>query len=430
MIIRHFEIRNYMIHGRTAVDLSPLTVFVGPNNGGKSALFDALLNFSMVSRGRLAQAFGPGPYSYRAKKSQGAASASRIGYEVELARTWDDPDGLTYHVSYSQVGGSEAPRFLIQDESLTMSDGRVLFDRSDVDSTPLVTAIPYLAEDQSILAAVRRAQFAGEHEEDFSLLTHVAREISRIGKFRLNPQLLAQASRLPDVPADSTALATGDDAGSASRLSQSLDYAGEGLASALYYMAETSSPTLQVIVETLMANVAGFGGFEFNTVGTERIGFSVKFGDRRGTVAAANLSDGTLALIGLTVLLANPFRLPVMCIEEPENGLTPSSTKAVYKAMRDVAFPAAGTAASQLLISSHSPHVITDAWNGTERDFIYQVRPSEGRAVVSKFADVIADQGIPLEKDKGGGRDRLNLRVADLVMDGYLSGSDARTPAE
>jgi|SRR2546426_11052644 len=57
MFIRHFEVSNFKIHRDTSLDLFPITVFVGPNSGGKSALFDALINFSMVCRGDLSEAF-------------------------------------------------------------------------------------------------------------------------------------------------------------------------------------------------------------------------------------------------------------------------------------------------------------------------------------------------------------------------------------
>ena len=67
MFIRKFRVRNYMVHQDTSIELQPLTVLVGPNGGGKSALFDAMLNFSMLARGNLRQAFGPYPYSFRAK---------------------------------------------------------------------------------------------------------------------------------------------------------------------------------------------------------------------------------------------------------------------------------------------------------------------------------------------------------------------------
>jgi len=45
---------------------------------------------------------------------------------------------------------------------------------------------------------------------------------------------------------------------------------------------------LAKIFDRLRSTLDGFDGVEFNTVGTDRIGFSVKFSDDRGVVAAAN----------------------------------------------------------------------------------------------------------------------------------------------
>lgn len=82
LYIRHFSIKNFKIHRDTGLDLFPITVFVGPNSGGKSAIFDALVNFSMVCRGNLSEAFNQYPFSFDALRHHGASPSARIRYEA------------------------------------------------------------------------------------------------------------------------------------------------------------------------------------------------------------------------------------------------------------------------------------------------------------------------------------------------------------
>lgn len=409
MFIHHLKLTNWMIHKGTSVDFFPVTVFVGPNNGGKSALFDGLLNFSMVSRGRLSQAFGQGPYSFPYRRHRGASASGRIGYTVEMSELKDSPERLVYHITYSQRGPAAAPTYSIHDETLTDMRGKTIVSRSE-DVCRVKGAAPFWTEDTSIFAAIRRAQVQEKYVETNPLVTHTAREISRINRFRLDPRSLARPSRLPDVITDEV---------QETRVPR-LDYSGEGLAGLLYFLAETANPMLDTIADGVSEVVAGFDGFEFNAVGEERIGFSARFADSREIVPAANLSDGTLSLIGLLVLLINPDRPPILCLEEPENGLTPRATRAVYEAVIDAANAEAPEARSQVLISSHSPFVICEAWNGEEREFIFQVKPEEGHSVIRPFEQVIEEHGIQLGKVRGE-REHLSLNVANEVMAGYYS---------
>ncbi len=116
MFIHNFAVKNFMIHKNTKVDLYPITVLVGNNNAGKSAFFDALLNFSMVSRGQLSQAFGAGPSSYMALRHHGAGATAQITFEVMLSESVESAKKLHYRISYGRRARENA--FSIYQETL------------------------------------------------------------------------------------------------------------------------------------------------------------------------------------------------------------------------------------------------------------------------------------------------------------------------
>ncbi|MGQ0642216.1 MAG: AAA family ATPase [Gemmatimonadaceae bacterium] len=411
MYIREFRIRNFMVHQDTAMKLSPLTVFVGPNGGGKSAFFDAMLNFSMLSRGNLRQAFGPYPYSYRATRYRGASDVSRIGYQAVISRTPDDEDRITYAIDYSQTAmRDDVPAFTIFSERVVKGpDGSVLFDRTDPEKYPLSVGLP-LEEDRSLFSAIRQRQMFGQPVAADDLLLYCTQQISRFNKFRLDPTVLAQPCRLPEVASEASPA-----------VGPRLGYHGEDLAATLYHLAETNSPALDTIREKVKGIDAAFAAFEFSTVGTDRIAFSASYADGRQSVPSVRLSSGMLGFIGLITLVATDSRPPVLMIEEPENGLTPQAVKAFYQAVRTLAHGTDPSLRSQVLISSHSPFVICEAWNGDDREFIHQVKVEAGRARIRSFSDVIAENKIVLAKEKRGDRTHLSLANAEEIMSGYLA---------
>jgi predicted ATPase len=411
MYVKSVRIKNFMVHQDTRVDLLPLTVFVGPNGGGKSAFFDALLNFSMLSRGNLRQAFGPYPYSFNATLFRGAQKLSKIGYEMCLSRGPEEAASLAYEITYAQSGRSDdEPHFTIYAEKLTLKpEGTVLFDRAEPELYPLAEGLS-LQNDRSVFAALRQKHLAGELSNVDELVGYCVQRISRFNKFRLDPAVLAAPSRLPDT-------GTGEVLPQAPRVG----YHGEDLASTLYFLNETSAPEVERIRTELREVDAAFSDFEFNAVGTDRIAFSLVYSDRRGAVPSVRLSAGNLIYLGLITLVSTPNRPPVMMIEEPENGLTPQAVKSFYKAVRQLAYNTDPAQRSQVMISSHSPFVICEAWNGEDRDFIHQVKVQDGRAVIRKFSTVVEEQKIMLAKDPTGKRTHLSLTNAEEMMSGYLS---------
>ncbi|HOC42527.1 MAG TPA: AAA family ATPase [Thermoanaerobaculales bacterium] len=408
MYVHEIRVKNYSIHKDTKVTLSPITVFVGPNGGGKSGLFDALLNFSMLSRGNIGQAFGQYPYSYAATKYRGASSVARIGFDVLMSIAQDSPERLSYRIDYSQRGKAEAgtPEFEIHTEKLESLEGKVFFDREDPDASPLSGASTYLNRDTGILAAIRRAEASAPGHPYPPAVVECAKQISRFNKFRLDPQNLGRPSALPDL---------------SSPEAPRIEYEGENLAATLYFMSETGHPALDAIRKNVREALPGFDDFEFNAVGSQRIGFSVRFSDQRQTITAARLSDGQRLAVGLMALVYAPNRPPILMLEEPENGLTATVQRVFYRAIRELALAEVPSDRSQVLISSHSPFILCEAWNGEDRDFIHQVKIDEGRAVVKPFSTVVSDLGIHLARDSQGNRTTLGLSNAEQIMSGYLS---------
>lgn len=410
MVIRSIRIKNFLIHKDTTVKLSPLTVFVGPNGGGKSAIFEALINFSVISRGNLRQAFGRHPFSFRATLNRGAVAPGRISFCVEMAEKQASTESLQYEIEYSQTGANEAiPIFTIFNERLTKNPGNhPIFDRSD----PPAQLAGLLENDRPLFSAIRQGQIARRPLEFDALVFHCAQQITRFNRFRLEPTILGMPSRLPEVPEPDS---------SQSSFAPRIGYAGDDLAATLYHMKEVSAPELDIIKSLIHEIEPAFQDFEFNVLGTDRLGFSVTFSDGRQSVSAPRLSSGTLTFIGLVVLVSSPNRPAVMMIEEPENGLTPQAISAFYKGLKALTENIDPAKRSQVLISSHSPFVICDAWNGDDRDFIHQVKVTNGRSQVRKFSEVIEQQGIQLAKDPQGKRTVLGLKTAEEVMGGRFS---------
>lgn len=156
MYLRRFSIKNFKIHRNTSLALFPITVFVGPNGSGKSSFFDSLINFSMVCRGNLSEAFNQYPYSFEALRHHAASMNARIEYTAEIGRIPGDDERLNYQIQFSQKTGSfDYPSYTIHNEELDVGS-KSLFSRSD-DACAISEIQQDISEERSVLATIRRA---------------------------------------------------------------------------------------------------------------------------------------------------------------------------------------------------------------------------------------------------------------------------------
>lgn len=85
---------------------------------------------------------------------------------------------------------------------------------------------------------------------------------------------------------------------------------------------------------------------------------------RDGTIhPARSLSDGTLRFLALAVMELDPVIQGVICIEEPENGISPARIPAMLELLRDIATDEtdavdADNPLRQVIINTHAPAVV------------------------------------------------------------------------
>ena len=394
MFISEIRIRNFRSHRDTVAKLHPITVFVGHGSSGKSNFFDALVNLSIVLRGRVGDAFSPYPWgTFASAKSWGTSSIATIGFEATVfpkSPHTGTPYKYAFQYKQAQVGADE-PVFQITKEVLSKGSD-VLFDRGDIDSCKL-NGIELMADDRSLLSALRMAKTSDPE------LAELARGISRIGKYRLEPNLLSRPSHIPP-PAENETTGTG----------MWLDYRGENLASVLYQLSETDKTRLEAVVAAVKSVFPEFAGFSFNFIGEGKVGFSVKFSHHKEPVLAPLLSHGMLLFIGLMTLLHTPTSPDIILLEEPENGLDAKAIRAFYAKLVAV-IGNSPQSDKQILLSSHSPFVLCEAWNGASRSFVYHITESNGQSKVKSVEDVMQTFSGALQSDG-----TLSIRLAERIM--------------
>lgn len=402
MQINNLRLRNFASHADTRLTgLDAVTVLVGPNGSGKSSLFEAIRTFSRVLTGPVSQAFGPPPYSFDDKVFRGAGRRS-MAFEAEIADP-SFPARVAYSIELGYTGRESvgaSPSIL--SETVTLDDSRV-FDRAS--KTVEISGLAWsdIPPDASLLAAIRYfprdKQFRGPQ-----VLASLARKAGSVVNYRLEPRQLSMPSQEPELDSHVR-----------------MGYEGENLAACLFWLNENQPETLDKIVKDIQRVVPTLRGIAFNTVGVDRVGYSIEYDDARHRVLAPNSSSGTLLMLGLVTLLNWPTRPAIACIEEPETGLTPDAVRLFFQLLSAAASTEDPRNRSQFLFSSHSPFVLVDAWNlmAEDRSFIKRLHVVDGRTHVDDIQSIIerGDSGAVLQKDKTG-RAILGLKSAEELMCG------------
>jgi predicted ATPase len=351
----YIKIEGFRSFKKVELNLSPLSVFIGPNSGGKSNFLDLMSLMAEAGQGHLADGIaargGAGcltfGFSFYGKilvelRFQGKSLADAFPPLAPMTGQGEHPNvlfklGLESRPHTSRVWIEE-----VTEERTPQRPHPVLVMRRDSDACIFRS----LATDQ-----------AGETEERKDLEWDSELAIFQVRDLKKYPtpyKLLSQFQqwvlyRDVDVGSEAPIRLPG-----LVRPDFRLSADGANLSSVLNSIQGLHPETWEEIVELLQTAYPDF----------QRITFAPEGGDgkvvlrwwerpyEKQGVSANLLSDGTLKLLCLIAILMNPLPPPLICIDEPEIGLHPDWIELVAELMQSAA------ARTQLIVATHSPQIV------------------------------------------------------------------------
>ena len=348
--------------------LTPITVVIGRNGYGKSTLCDALGFIVDCLKSDAEQAcISRGGFDKIASENSDRIIEFQIRYELLLytlciaANEYNVPFVFAETLSHvdHRLGGTTSVNFFVKS-----GEGKVLHPR---------------------LNTIEDVRLADPRRSVLSTLGNLA-DYPDIVAFRefLDSWYLCcftpDAARVPPL------------AGPQKHLSRS----GSNLANVVQYWEREHQGRLDDMLNRVLGKVLGIRKIE--THQTEDGRLLLRFFEELGMQKpfyASQMSDGTLKLVAYLLLLGDPQPPPLICFEEPENGLYHRLLGAFVDEIRRYADASGGT---QFFITTHQPYLV-DALNPNEvwildkgSDAFATVRRASDDAIVHNMVA----EGMPL----------------------------------
>ena len=186
--------------------------------------------------------------------------------------------------------------------------------------------------------------------------------------------------------------------------SEHLSTSGNNLAQVTRYIWESHREIFDTILNKFRRRVPGVENVLAEETQDGRIVLKFKDDGFKDPFVARFVSDGTIKMFAYLVLLNDPVKHPLLCVEEPENYLHPDLLPELAEEFREYA-----ANGGQVFISTHSPDLV----NALHPDELFWLQKNDGVTTIVKASE---DQTVNALYANG---DKLGW----LWREGYLAGS-------
>ena len=154
--------------------------------------------------------------------------------------------------------------------------------------------------------------------------------------------------------------------------SYTISHSGKNLAAALFRIKQDDEYSLVEISRTLNSFLPEFTAVSVEN-DTANKQFIIKLTAEDGRIFSSRvLSEGTLRLLALCVLLYDSQHKNLLCFEEPENGVHPYRIKSMIEVLKDLTtdFNDNSLSVRQVIVNTHSPVLIGEMTNWKNDKYI------------------------------------------------------------
>ena len=389
-LIEGFHVQNYrslrdvtlgrLGHQSASDPLSPLTAVIGANGSGKSTLFDAFgfladcLNIGVEAACDREQRGG-----FERMRSQGVREPIR--FEV-CYREGSGQPSITYLVT---IDVDQTGRPFVESETFWQQR----FEEGNKENSPfmqLTRGRGRLVRGEERFASQSGTLIHLTDTRQLGITLGAMLDDPRVAQFRDFLKNWYLSYFTPDAARGLPS------AGPQRHLSKR----GDNIGNFVQYMERDNKERFQLVLRRIAERIPGIEKIETKVTEDNRV--LLRFNDR-GFVDpffAQQMSDGTLKLFAYLLLLEDPEPPPLICIEEPENGLYPKLLEALAQEFRSHATGAKN--APQIIVTTHQPYFV-DALS-PEEVWILE-KGAEGFSTIRRASDIeivrnLVAEGLPL----------------------------------